>query len=88
MQKAPSVPPFPARLTYLWRDFCDIVAGMEGNGWGPPVITWQGLSAWCKMTGAQLAPWEARLLIRLGSLRARILSEASSERSDKDRANR
>lgn len=78
-------PPFPKRLAYLWIDFCDVIAGMDGNGWGPQVVTWEGLHAWSAMTGTNLDPWEAKLMIRLGSLRARILSEQSGDGGkDKD----
>jgi hypothetical protein len=78
MQSARQAPPtFPKRLAYLWIDFCDIIGGMDSNGWSPSVVTWEGLRAWSEMTGTQLDPWEAKLLVRLGALRARVLSEQS-----------
>lgn len=76
--KRQAPPLFPSRLAYLWRDFVDIIQGAESGGWGPPVVTWSTLRAWCEITGSQLEPWEARLIIRLGALRAEIISEKSA----------
>lgn len=35
-----------------------------------PRVTWEGLAAWCALTGIELAPWEANAMVRLGNVRA------------------
>jgi hypothetical protein len=66
-------PECPESLTYLWLRFAEIAPGLAGTGWGPAVVTWRDLEAWRAVTGGVLAPWEARVLVRLGALRAEIL---------------
>jgi hypothetical protein len=62
----------------------DVLAGQEA-GFGPATVTWEGLAAWCALTGETPEPWEARTLVRLGVLRANILSEEKpGDRSNKN----
>lgn len=42
---------------------------------GPAVITWADLAAWCSLTQVSPAPWEANAIIRLGNVRAVVMSE-------------
>jgi hypothetical protein len=72
---APEEPAFPDDLDYLWLWFCEIADGVAENGMAPAGVSWVDLSAWCRVTGELLEPWEARLLVRLGALRAAILAE-------------
>lgn len=44
-------------------------------GFGPSQVTWGDLAAWAALTGELLEAWEARTVVRLGALRASILSE-------------
>jgi hypothetical protein len=67
-------PECPEVLFYLWRWFLEILGGVA-SGFGPAVVTWADLAAWCALTGVQLAPWEARALIALGAARASIVAE-------------
>lgn len=83
--KAPP-PPYPARLDYLWRDFVDIIRGMEGGGFSAPLVSWQGLKAWSEIMGRTLEPWEARLIVHLGMVRADILAEKAAD-SGRENAN-
>lgn len=50
--------------------------GLQGNGMAVPGITWEGLTAWCALMRIVLEPWEAQALVRLGALRASVLSES------------
>lgn len=49
--------------------------GIAPNGMAPVAIGWRDLSAWCDLTGNVLEPWEARLIVRLSSVRAQIAGE-------------
>lgn len=71
----PPTPPFPVVLAYLWAWFCDISAGIAGNGTTPPVITWEAAAAWAISTGINPEPWEYRAMLVLGAMRANIISE-------------
>lgn len=68
-------PPFPDDLDYLWAWFQDHSLGVMQNGNGPATVTWDGLSAWSRLVRVALEPWEARTMVRLGVLRANIISE-------------
>ncbi|MGE0575384.1 MAG: hypothetical protein AB7F22_10635 [Reyranella sp.] len=51
-------------------------------GYGPAQPTWADLRAWADLTGETLHPWEARLIVRLGMVRASTLAEvAEAERN-------
>jgi hypothetical protein len=76
-------PECPPELLYLWRDFVELACGLAG-GFGPPVVTWEALDAWCRLTGVALEPWEARTLIRLGQRRAIIESEEGGGNGGQD----
>jgi hypothetical protein len=69
------VPDFPEPLAYIWSAFCEIVLGIQGNGWAHPVITWECLEAWARLTDQALEPREVKTIIRLGALRADVLNE-------------
>lgn len=77
-------PECPPELVYLWRDFVELVGGLASGGFGPPVVTWEALDAWCRLTGVTLEPWEARTLIRLGQRRAIIESEEGGGNGGQD----
>lgn len=68
-------PPCPAELIYLWNLFNEISMGVASNGMSYPTISWECLAAWRAQMRVDLDPWESRALVRLGSLRASILSE-------------
>jgi hypothetical protein len=51
--------------------------GISSGGFGPAVITWSDLQSWKLAMGIELAPWESRALVQLGSLRAAIAAEAN-----------
>jgi hypothetical protein len=80
----PEAPEFPEGIRYVWAMFAEIVQGVGSNGFGPPLITWESLHAWCELTGEMLQSWEARALVRLGYARAVIEGE-KTERESKSR---
>lgn len=56
------LPPNPAPHIVDWL----VEIGLtEAAGMGAAPISWQAIHAWQVMTGAHIAPWEARLLRRL-----------------------
>ena len=67
---APPAPECPAGAVHLWHLFDELAAGLAGNGFGPPVVTWGDLNEWCAAMGHDLARWEKRALVRLGLTRA------------------
>ncbi len=72
-------PSCPPELFYLWRYFIELSQGIGSGGFGPAVVTWADLRAWRFQMGIELAPWEARALVMLGSLRASIASEQTAK---------
>lgn len=40
-----------------------------------PVVTWEGLEAWCRQMGIHLEPWEAKAMVTLGVTRANVNAE-------------
>jgi len=73
-------PQCPPELFYLWRWFLELVAGIQPNGWSPPIVSWVDLHAWHVETGIDLSRWEALTLIRLGQLRASIIADQSKDK--------
>lgn len=71
----PQPPPFPKEVAYLWGWFLEVVQGLPANGMCPSPVAWTDLAAWSGLTGTELCPWEARALVALGDLRARVLAE-------------
>jgi hypothetical protein len=67
-------PPFPRPLRYLWAIFAEIAEGLDAS-FGPPVISWQTLDAWSRLTGVRLEAREAITLVRLGRVRAEALDQ-------------
>jgi len=65
----------PPELDYVWEMFEEISMGLQGSGFGIPVITWRDLSAWKENTGTPLEPWEAKALVILGNLRAFVTGQ-------------
>jgi hypothetical protein len=74
-QADPDLPAFPWALEHLWDLFLDLVIGVASNGMAPPVVTWRDVEAFDAAADLDLAPWEKRALVRLGNLRAMVLSE-------------
>lgn len=71
----PDNPPPPDAIAYLWGWFVEVSYGMGSGGFGPAMLTWECLRAWCELTGRQIEPWEAQALMRLSVLRATVVSE-------------
>lgn len=83
----PPPPPFPWPAAHVWDWFCEIRGGVQGNGWVPARLTWRDVESWSSLTGLRPQPWEARLLIDLGALRAETLAaeaESGADRGGKD----
>lgn len=64
--------------------------GLVANGWVPPTVTWEALSAWRREGGIPpIQRWEARALVQLGAVRASIQAEkqeAERKAADRQRA--
>lgn len=73
-------PPFPDELRYLFMWFIEIVSGLTSNGFGPPMVTWEAISAWQRLMDiGPLEPWEVKTLVDLSMLRARVSAEKQEE---------
>lgn len=57
----PNPMPFPEGAAHVWGWFLELGSGRTG-GFGPNPLTWEGIAAWCHLTGNQLAPWELRAI--------------------------
>ncbi|WP_442800902.1 phage tail assembly chaperone [Shinella pollutisoli] len=87
VEEMPPRPPCPALLVHVWDWFLEIYGGASGGGMGPPTITWPDVRAWSDLTRERPEPWEARLILRLSGMQARIASErAASPDGSKGRA--
>jgi hypothetical protein len=71
----PVGPGFPSAVGYLWRWFDQLSMGLAISGMGPSAVTWEGLYAWSLQMRVELESWEALALIRIGYVRAVVLSE-------------
>ena len=74
-----AAPPFPDELRYLWLWFSEHCWGLQASGLAIPHVTWEGLAAWCAMMDIALMPWEARAMVRLGTVRAAELGKPKPE---------
>lgn len=74
-QVLPDTPPFPDRLDYLWDWFIHLDPGLPVNGWAPVTVTWESLAAWSAVMRVELEPWEAEVLVALGTFRAALQAE-------------
>jgi hypothetical protein len=54
--------------------------GMASGGMSYPVITWEGLHAWARLTRIDIEPWEADVLMNLSCIRANVHAEAILEK--------
>jgi hypothetical protein len=68
-------PEFPHAIGHVWRWFCEIRPGVQGNGVSYPVVTWTELDAWASRTRQDPDPREAKTIIILGTMHANIMSE-------------
>ena len=71
-------PSCPALVWYLWLWFCELSCGLAPSGFAPPIVTWEALESWSRQMDIDVAPWEARMLVRLGQMRADILMEKAA----------
>jgi hypothetical protein len=71
----PVWPELPVEVAHIWHWFSEIIAGCDGSGWGPAIVSWSSIDSWSRLTGKDLEPWECRALVSLGVLRANILAE-------------
>ena len=75
----PDGPPFPDPLDYIWQAFCEIVFGLDINGFAPSPVTWTALADWSALTGTPLEPWESRALVMLGATRVAALTKETTK---------
>lgn len=74
---SPEGPPFPEPLGYLWAWYSQHCIGLAAGGMSHPVITWEGLRAWCVQMRIDLEPWEADVMMTLSCLKANVHAEQS-----------
>lgn len=68
-------PAFPEPLRYLWNWFKEIQGGVQGNGTTYPVITWEALHCWMRLTREELSPRDARMIVALSNIWVGIMAE-------------
>lgn len=57
----PNPKPFPEAAAQVWEWFMELATGRTA-GLGPNPLTWEGIAAWCDLTGNRPAPWEVRAI--------------------------
>jgi hypothetical protein len=68
-------PPFPVALRYLW-DVYHRIRGRKAPGFnGPSPIEWPDMDAFCRLSGARLAPWEIELIETIDDIFLRAPAE-------------
>jgi hypothetical protein len=78
-------PAFPEPLRYLWIWFREIHSGVQGNGTTYPVVTWEAIDCWARLTRQEIAPREAQTIIVLGNIWASIMAEKAEKKLDMSR---
>lgn len=73
----PPKPRMPAEMAYLWRAFIEMSYGLEASSYGPAVASWSQVEVWARVMGYELKAWEALALVRLGRVRAWVMSAAA-----------
>lgn len=71
----PNPKPFPEGAERVWGWFIDLNAGRT-YGMGPNPLTWEGIAAWCALTGNAPALWE---LTAIKALDAALLAAHAPE---------
>lgn len=72
-------PECPVALIYLWNWFGEISLGLSVNGMSVPTVTWESLVSWCVLRNVAIERWESLALVRLGQLRASVLSQKAAK---------
>jgi hypothetical protein len=75
-------PIFPEALRYLWNWFLQIHQGIQGNGTTYPVVTWEAVYCWAKLTRQEPAPRDVQMIIALGNTWAVIRAEQLEKKLD------
>jgi len=57
-------PRLPRALSYIWETYASISKGCEQ-------VTYQGIKAYCDLTGENITPWEVTMIIEIDLLRRR-----------------
>lgn len=55
-------PGLPDRIWYLWQWYLELAPGRQPSMSGP-VLTWESVDAWARLTGTDVLPHEARGLL-------------------------
>lgn len=58
-------PDLPPAAEYLWTWFFRISKGRASYGYGAAPLTWGDLDAWMRITGVNLSPAEADILLSM-----------------------
>jgi hypothetical protein len=68
-------PHFPEPIRYVWDWYQEVRGGVQGNGNTYPVVTWEALHCWSRLTRQEVSPREARTIIALSNMWAGIMGE-------------
>lgn len=68
-------PEFPDRLAYVWDTFMRLSSGRTYGMSGPNPLTWEGVQAWCNLTGIVLSSWELETIKVLDMAWVRAMNE-------------
>jgi hypothetical protein len=58
-------PAVPSPMRYLVEWWHEIGAGRGSGAWGPAGVTWQDIAGWSAVTGTEISPMEAMVVLRM-----------------------
>lgn len=59
------LPDIPPDGDVLWQWFWELSSARASSGYGPQPVGWADMAAWARLTGIDLAPWQALALRRM-----------------------
>jgi len=68
-------PEFPDVSAHVWSAFMALHSGRTYGMSGPNPLTWEGIAAWCNLTGIVLSSWELETVKALDMAWVKAMNE-------------
>lgn len=79
MPELDDAPTLPDDLLYLWEWFLQLHRSRGGSGFGLMGITYEGIRAWCDVTGAEPHGWEIEAIKRADNAYCDVVNEPKAK---------